>query len=308
MSKQMKAAVFNQFGGAEIMEIKRVPVPNLEKNQIRIKVMAAGLQPVDVKIRSGFFKDMVIDSPQLLGNEFSGIVVEVGSDVISVSKGGDHVIGWTTLSAHAEYVVINANQVVKKPSHMSWEEAGALSASGQTALMALDGIHISNGDTLLIHAAAGGVGTMAVQLARSRGIKVIGTSSEANHDYLRRLGAIPIKYGDDLVDNVKKLVPEGVDAALDAAGPEALYASIKLVSSNDRIITTASRHLIEKTGVKTVVGERTQARLYQLTQLVEEGLLQVYVRKAFDLEDAVEAHREVETGHGHGKVVFTINQ
>ncbi|SFA89842.1 Alcohol dehydrogenase GroES-like domain-containing protein [Lentibacillus halodurans] len=122
----------------------------------RIKVMAAaaGLQPV-VKIRSDFFKDMVIESPQLLGNEVSGIVVEVGSDVTSISK-GDHVIGWTTFSAHAEYVVVNPNQVVKKPSHMSWEESGALSASGQTALMALDGINISKEDTLLIYVAAGG--------------------------------------------------------------------------------------------------------------------------------------------------------
>ncbi|WP_246247587.1 NADP-dependent oxidoreductase [Piscibacillus halophilus] len=307
MSQQMKAAVFNQFGGAEVIEIKRVPVPNIGKDQVLIKVMAAGLQPVDVKIRSGFFKDMAIDSPQLLGNEFSGIVEEVGPDVISVSK-GDQVIGWTTLSAHAEYVVVNSNQVVKKPSHMGWEEAGALSASGQTAFMALDGINISKGDTLLIHAAAGGIGTMAVQLARMRGAKVIGTASVANHDYLRKLGAIPITYGNDLVENVKQLVPEGVDAALDAAGPEALYASIKLVSSNDRIITTASRHLAEKTGVKTVVGERTQARLYQLTQLVEEGLLEVYVRKTFDLDDAIEAHREIESGHGHGKVVLTINQ
>ncbi|SFA89865.1 Zinc-binding dehydrogenase [Lentibacillus halodurans] len=100
---------------------------------------------------------------------------------------------------------------------------------------------------------------MAVQLARTRGAKVIGTASEANHDYLRKLGAIPINYGEELVENVKNIVPKGIDAALDAAGSEALDASIKLVPSNDRIITTASRHHVEKTGVKTVVGERTQA-------------------------------------------------
>ncbi|MFZ4453293.1 NADP-dependent oxidoreductase [Salibacterium aidingense] len=307
MIKQMKASVFHRFGGAGEMQIMQVPVPDINKNQIRVKVKAAGLQPVDVKIRSGFFKDMAIDSPQLLGNEFSGVVDEVGLDVTKITK-GDEVIGWATLSAHAEHVVVNPHQVVKKPLLMSWEEAGALSASGQTALMALKTINVSKGDTLIVHAAAGGVGTMAVQLAKARGAKVIGSAREANHNYLRKLGAIPITYEDHLVENVKELAPQGVDAALDAAGPEALYASLKLGASHDRIVTIASRHLVEETGVKTVKGERTQAQLNQLTQLVEEGRLHVYIRKSFNLDEIVEAHREVESGHGYGKVVLTMTQ
>ncbi|WP_236838877.1 NADP-dependent oxidoreductase [Caldalkalibacillus salinus] len=305
MTKEMKAAVFNQFGDAEVMRLARVTVPKMERDQIRIKVKAAGLQPVDTKIRSGFFKEMTIDSPQLLGNEFAGIVDKVGSDVKAIRQ-GEEVIGWTMLSAHAEYVVVDPSQVVRKPNKMSWAQAGALSGSGQTALMALEEIGVSRGDTLLIHAAAGGVGTMAVQLAKEIGAEVIGTASEANHDYLRALGATPVTYGEGLVQRVKQLTPQGVDAAIDAAGPEALHASLVLVPSKDRIITTASRHLAKKTGVKVIRGERSQARLNKLTQLVDNGTLRVHVRKTFNLGEAIEAHREVDVGHGYGKVVFVV--
>jgi NADPH:quinone reductase-like Zn-dependent oxidoreductase len=174
--------------------------------------------------------------------------------------------------------------------------------------MALQELGVGKGDTVLIHAAAGGLGTFAVQLAKAWGATtVIGTASIGNHDYLRSLGAIPVSYGDGLVERVRAIAPGGVDAALDAAGPEALQASVKLVKDKERIRTMVSFELAKELGIRPLSGTRSFARLAELVDLYDQGKLHIHIRKVFPLPEAAGAHQEVESGHGRGKVVLAVS-
>lgn len=303
----MKAAAILAPGPPSVLQAMEFEDPKPNRGQVRVRVKAAGIQPFDLAIRSSGWAPpgLEVRYPQILGNEFAGIIDQVGDEVTDFAI-GDEVVGWTLLACYAEYVVVNVNQMVHKPKNMPWEEAGAITASGQTAHTALTELGVTKGDTVLIHAAAGGVGTIAVQLAREWGATVIGTASKNNHDYLRALGAIPVIYGDGLVDRVRALVPGGVDAAFDAAGDEALSASLEIVQNKDRIGTIVAFELAEKLGVRTIRSQRSVDRLSELTKLYEQGKLQIHVRKTFPLHQAADAHREIESGHGRGKVVLTI--
>ena len=304
----MKAIAFHSPGTPDVLQLMDFDPPVPGTGQVRVKVKAAGVQPVDCAIRGyGFSPPGVkIIYPQILGNEFAGIIDEIGAGVENFSVGSE-VIGWSLLSSYAEYVVVPTSQLVKKPKDMPWEEAGGLTASGQTAHTALQELKVGKGDTVLIHAAAGGVGTFAVQLARAWGATVIGTASPHNHDYLRSLGAIPVTYGDGLVERVRKLAPNGVDAALDAAGETAARASVELISDKKRIGTIVAFDLIDELGIIPIRSKRSIAKLSELTQMYEKGLLRVVVSQIFPLHQAAEAHRTIETGHTRGKIALTMN-
>jgi enoyl reductase len=302
-----KAVVFTQYGGPDVLEVVDSPAPAPGPGQIRVRVKAAGIQPFDCLFRGGAARQWVPATfPQRLGNELAGVVDAVGDGVTTASV-GDEVIGWAMLGSIAEHVVIPASACVAKPARMPWPEAGALSASGQTASTALDRLRIADGEAVLIHAAAGGVGSFAVQIARARGAVVIGTASEHNHAYLRSIGAIPVRYGDSLVDRVRAVAPHGVDAALAAVGSdEALHASVELVRDRSRIATVAFQPLADKLGVVRVSTERSAARLAELTKLYAEDRLRVSIQQTYRLEEAADAHRAMETGHVRGKLVFVI--
>ncbi len=181
-----------------------------------------------------------------------------------------------------------------------------LSASGQTALGAVDALDIRDGDTVLVHGAAGGVGTIAVQLARLRGARVIGTASRENHHYLRSLGAEPVVYGPGLAQRVRLLAPHGVHAALDGAGRGALDASIALGIEPARIGTLVDFQDVQRLGVQALRSQRSRERLQSLVDLHDAGRLRVHVRDIYPLAYATVAHRDVENGHGRGKVVLMI--
>ncbi|WP_066303811.1 NADP-dependent oxidoreductase [Bacillus sp. FJAT-29814] len=304
----MKAVAFHSPGTPNVLQIMEFdpPVPGI--GQVRVKVKAAGVQPADCAIRGQGFSPpgVEIRYPQILGNEFAGIIDVVGDGVESFSVGNE-VIGWSLLFSYAEYVVVPTSQLVRKPKNMPWEEAGVLTASGQTAHTALQELGISKGDTVLINAAAGGVGTFAVQLARAWGATVIGTASPRNHDYLRSLGAIPVSYGEGLVERVRELAPKGVDVALDAAGEEALRASVELVHDKKRIGKIVAFDLSEELGTIPIRSKRSVSRLSELTKMYEQGLLRVVISQIFPLHQAANAHRAVETGHVRGKIVLTVD-
>ncbi|WP_370639034.1 zinc-binding dehydrogenase [Cohnella sp. REN36] len=191
---------------------------------------------------------------------------------------------------------------------MPWTVAGGFSGNTQGAHLALQALGVGAGDTLLIHGAAGGLGTSAIQIALAWGAKkVIGTASEANHDYIRGLGAIPVRYGEGLIDRVREAAPEGVDAALDAAGPEALRASLALVRDRNRIRTMVSSALAEELGIPPLQGTRTAERLAELVKLHTQGKLDIHLRRVLPLREAAEAHRELEHGHGRGKLVLAVH-
>ncbi|RST59985.1 NADP-dependent oxidoreductase [Siminovitchia terrae] len=303
----MKAAAISTSGPPNVLQIMEFDNPHAGVGQVRVRVKAAGIQPFDLAVRSSNWAPpgLEVRYPQILGNEFAGIVDQVGDGVTDFTVGSE-VLGWALLACYAEYVVVSVDQIVHKPQSMPWEEAGAITASGQTAHTALQELGVDKGDTILIHAAAGGVGAFAVQLAQALGATVIGTASERNHDYLRSLGAIPITYGDDLADRVRVLAPDGVNVAFDAAGEDALRASLELVENKDRIGTIVAFDLAEELGVRLIRSQRSVDRLAKLVELYSQGKLQIHIRKAFPLHQAADAHREIEGGHGRGKVVLTI--
>ncbi|MEU8246427.1 NADP-dependent oxidoreductase [Nonomuraea sp. NPDC048916] len=303
----MRAAAFALFGGPEVLQVMELPAPEAGPGQVRVRVRAAGVQPYDAAVRAGWTPPGVTgDLPRVPGNEFAGVVDQVGEGVTEVSA-GDEVLGFSQLNAYAEYIVVPASDVAAKPDRVPWEVAGALTAAVQTAELALDGLAVAGGDTLLIHGAAGAVGTAAVQIAVGRGATVIGTAREENHVHLRDLGAVPVVYGDGLTERVRALAPGGVDAALDGAGGMAVDVSLELVKDRGRIITLVEHAKAAGLGIRVVQGERSAERLGRYARLYAEGLLKFPIRRTYRLDQAAEAHREIETGHGRGKIALIVD-
>jgi enoyl reductase len=297
--------VFDEYGGPDVLHLTEAPDPQAGPGEVRIRVKAAGVQPFDCFTRRGDFAAYnPLTFPARLGNEAAGIVDQAGQGVEAV-RPGDEVIAFLTMAGYADMVVVPAGQVSRKPAAMPWPEAGVLTASGQTAYTALDELGVAAGQTLLIHAAAGGVGSFAVQLARARGVTVVGTASERNHEYLRSLGAIPVSYGPGLAGRVREAAPAGIDAVLDAVGGEALDVSAELMDGDSsRIVTIADWANAARLGIRRIGSERSIAKLDDLTRQYEQGQLAIEVAATFPLERAADAHRQVEGGHVRGKVAL----
>ena len=298
-----RAVVYDGYGGPEVLHVVEVPDPEPGPGQVRIRVRAAGVQPADTKLRSGAWQSWVsVTFPGRLGNEAAGTVDAVGPEVTGFAV-GDEVLG-PAVGAYADAVVTEANLLARKPAALSWSEAGALSASGQTASTVLEDLGIGPGETLLVNAAAGGVGLMAVQIAVARGVTVIGTARESNHAFLRELGAIPVAYGPGLAERVRAVAPDGVDAALDAVGGDALAVSLDLVGKPDKVGTIADQAAAARLGVRSLGTRRSGSRLAELVDLAAAGELRVFVWKQFPLDQVAEAHRESEGRHLRGKIVL----
>lgn len=301
----MHAAAIDEFGPPGMLTVREVPLPRLGPDSVLVRVINAGVQPTDAAIRSGWTPPgATISFPQVLGNEFSGVVVDTGRDVTGIVT-GDPVLGFDVLGCYAEYVAVPAAQIAHAPKGIAWEAAGALSASGQTALTAVEDLAITAGDTILVHGAAGGVGTMFTQLAVRAGATVIGTASEVNHEYLRSLGAVPVTYGPGHTGRIREVAPR-IDVALDAAGHENLRTAVELVANRDRVATIVDMQLATELGCRIVRSRRTAERLSRLAHAVATGDLTVHLRASHPLSEAADAHRDVETGHGRGKIVLTI--
>jgi NADPH:quinone reductase-like Zn-dependent oxidoreductase len=310
-----RVVVATAFGGPEVLSVVEQSLDGPGAGEVRVAVRAAGINPIDWKLYSGLMGADVGSLPMRLGFEAAGVVTEVGSDAAGPAGPlavGDEVIAYRVDGGYADELVIPASAVVPKPAAMSWEAAGGLMLAGATAVHALVAAGVDAGKTVLVHAAAGGVGLMVVQVAVARGARVIGTASEGNHEYLRELGAEPTTYGEALADRVRALVPDGVDAAIDCIGTdEAVDVSLELVADRDRIVSIAAFPRGAEVGIKMIGGGpgadpgtelRNAARL-QLTALVEQGKLSVRAR-SFALDDVAEAHREGQAGHVTGKLVL----
>ncbi|GAA3354573.1 hypothetical protein GCM10017744_013190 [Streptomyces antimycoticus] len=219
----MKAIALPRHGGADDLELTEQPTPAVAPGEFLVRVKAAGVNPGDEKIAIGTLDGiMVTHFPLIPGFEMSGVVEARGFGATEFEI-GDEVIGfvvkdWAQNGTYAELVSAPARTLARKPASWDWLHSACLPLNGLTAYQAIKRINIGESDTVLIHGAAGGVGTLAVQIAATRGAHVIGTASERNHDYLRELGATPITYGEGLAERVRELAPEGVDAALDFYG------------------------------------------------------------------------------------------
>lgn len=303
----MKAAAFARPGGPEVLSLMDLPTPGVGPGQVRVRVKAAGVQPYDCYVRAGWVPPGIgPELPRIPGNEFAGVIDQVGPGVTEIELGAA-VLGFGQLDAYAEFLVVPADQVVAKPAEMPWEVAGGFTAGAQTAHIAIGELALGEGETVLIHGAAGSVGTIAVQLARAEGASVIATGRAENHDYLRALGATPVEYGEGLADRVRALAPGGVDAALDGAGGEALAVSLELIEDRSRILTLVEHDRATELGIRVTPAARSAARLAELADRYAQGRLQFHVRRTYPLAKAADAHREMETGHGRGKIVLTID-
>jgi enoyl reductase len=302
----VQAVVFEQYGDAEVLRPVELPEPEPAEGEVRVRVRSAGVNPIDCKIRRGELSGgQPATGPRTLGNEFAGVVDAVGAGVEGFAA-GDEVIGFASAAAYTESLVVPADQLTAKPAGLDWALAGGVSAVGQTAYNSLAELKVAAGETLLVHAAAGGVGTIAVQLAKQLGATVIGTASERNHDYLRSLGAIPVSYGPGLAERVRELAPNGVDVAFDCIGGEAIAVSVALVADRDRIGTIVDQRLAEEYGIRRLRGTRSAETLRLIAEQVADGRLVLPLANSYPLGEAAAAHREVETGHVRGKVVLTV--
>ncbi|MFD7323679.1 NADP-dependent oxidoreductase [Streptomyces sp. NPDC059875] len=303
----MEAIVYDEFGGPDVLRHETgVAVPEPARGEVRVKVAAVGVNPLDHKRRYGWVEAFYPTTfPAVPGLEFAGTVDALGPDVTGVEV-GDEVFGWTTTGAYAEYAL--AEVFAPKPADLTWEQAASLPVAGETAQRVLDLLGVVSGETLLLHGAAGVVGSVAVQLAVAAGVTVIGTASEPNHAYLRSLGAIPVTYGDGLADRVRAAAPQGVDAVFDAAGHDTLPVSIELLGgAKERIVTIAAtdaeEHGIVFSGV-SASPDRVRAWITAQARLAAEGRLSVRLAETLPLKEAARAQELSESGHARGKLIL----
>ena len=300
----MKAVRFADYGGPEVLDLVDVAEPHPGGGQVRIAVRAAGVNGIDWKLRSGAMRELMpLTLPSGTGIDAAGIVDEVGEGVDDV-RPGDAVFG-SGVNTLAEYAVLTDWAPV--PDGLSFEEAAGYGVSVETALRILDQVGIEPGGTLLVSGASGGVGSATVQFARLRGITVIGTASEANHEYLRQLGATPITYGGDLVARVRQAAPNGVGAALDLAGSGVIPELVQIVGDPARVLSiadfSAPAHGARVSGDPI---NRSQA-LRHAARRFAEGSFHLVVTDSYPLADAARAHRDSATGHAAGRRIVTVS-
>jgi len=307
----MKAITYRSYGGPEVLEYTDRPEPKLGPDSVLVKVRAASVNPVDWKIQAGYL-DGAMDAvfPVIPGWDVAGVVEKAGAAITEFAP-GDEVIGYVRedmvgRGTFAEYIAAPIRTLARKPANLSFEEAAGLPLAGLTGYQALTGaLDVHAGDTVLVHAAAGGVGSLAVQIARALGARVIGTASERNHDFLRSLGAEPVRYGEGLAERVRELAPNGVDAVLDLIGGDALQVSPGLLAQGGRLASIADGAVLGLGGHYVFVRPDAED-LAALTALAEKGLLRVEIAATFPLERAADAQRLNMDGHTRGKVVVTV--
>ncbi|WP_326807628.1 NADP-dependent oxidoreductase [Streptomyces sp. NBC_01775] len=304
----MKAIVFDTFGGTEVLRETEIDIPQPGPGQVRVRVQAVGVNPVDGKIRSGVMEAIFPTTlPAVPGGEIAGVVDAVGEDNDHL-KVGDEVLGWSDTGSYAQYALAPAAVLAPKPAGLDWTHAAALPVASDAAERVLDLLDVTSGETLLIHGASGALGTIAVQLAVARGARVIGTAGAANQEYVTSLGATALVYGDNLVQRVRELAREGVDAVFDAAGKGALEDSILLRGGTGRIVTTADFRAREL-GIVFAEGpqRRSAARLAELAQQAADGTLVTTLSATYPLAEAAKAQQASDAGHNRGKLVLIVN-
>ena len=302
----MKAVRFDKYGDADVLRVVEVPRPAPGPGQVLVRVKAAGINPGEAKIRDGALEARWPTTfPSGEGSDLAGVVAETGPDV-SGSAAGDEVIGFThNRASHAEYVLVEAANLTAKPAGVSWEVAGALFVAGSTAYAAVRAVALTPGDTVVVSGAAGGVGSLAVQLARRAGITVVGIAGPANHDWLRSHGVVPVAYGDDVAERLKAVAGQ-VNAFIDTYGDGYVQLALDLGVPKDRIDTIVHLDGIARFGVKTDgnMAGGSAAVLAELAGLIAAGELEVPIAATFPLDRVTDAYRRLETGHIRGKIVL----
>lgn len=307
----MRAALLQEYGKPDVVHPGEADEPVVGPDSVLVDVAAAGVNPVDWKVVAGYLQGAIPHHlPMIAGWDVAGTVLAVGPAVREVSVGDrvaaydreDHVQHGT----FAERTAVPIRTVAKVPDGVDLVQAAALPLAGLTAEQLLDAAGVREGDTVLVHAAAGGVGSFATQLAMQRGGRVIGTASGRNHDALREWGAQPVTYGDGLVDRVRALAPDGVDVVVDLIGGDALAATPRLLADGGRVASVIDAEAVTQLGGSYVFVRPDGDMLGRLLTLVADGSLRVDVAETFPLERAGEALARSAEGHVRGKVVVTV--
>ncbi len=308
----MKAIVFYEYGGPEVLKYEDVPRPKPKEDQILARVIAAGVNPVDGMIRSGMFaKDEKTAFPRILGADIAGVVEKTGSKITKF-KAGDAVYAYISLDnegGYAEYALATENEASPKPKSLDYVEAAAVPVVALTAWQALiDTAKLSAGETVLIHGGSGGVGTFAIQIAKGRGAKVIATASTANQDLLKQLGAdVAIDYTKTKFEDIAK----DVDVVLDSVGKDTLARSYGVMKKGGFIVSLVARPdqaELAKRGLRgaSLSAEPNSNELAEIGNLIDEKKIRVIVSQTFPLSEARKAHEQVATGHTRGKIVLKV--
>jgi NADPH:quinone reductase-like Zn-dependent oxidoreductase len=302
-----KAVRFDRYGAVDVLQVVDVERPVAGGRQVLVRVRAAAINPGEAMIRKGLLADRwPATFPSGEGSDLAGVVEEIGEAVDKFSV-GDEVIGFTdNRSSHAELVVVDADHLVRRPANVSWEQAGALYVAGTTAYAAIRAVSLRKDDTLVVSGAAGGVGSIAVQLAKNVGARVIGLASDANRGWLESHGAIQVAYGEGVADRVRAAAGRPVDAFIDTYGPPYVELAIELGVSRDRIDTIIDLEAAQKYGVKTE-GNQAAASGEVLASLAEAmiaGRLEIPIARVYPLAKVRDAYRELEQRHTRGKIVL----
>lgn len=301
----MHAARYHEYGGVETLVVEQVPDPRPGPGEIRIRVAAAGVNPVDWKVRSGSVHAMLpVDLPAIPGRDAVGEVDEIGEGVTRVSI-GDRVFGLGGVTgATAELAVLSAWS--HAPAAWNDAEAAGAGLAAVTALGGLAALGPLRGRTLLVEGAAGGVGSAAVEIAAARGATVIGTAGERNHGFLTSLGAVPTTYGAGLAERLAALAPDGVDVALDTAASGSLPDLVAIVGDSARVSTVADFAGAERLGVRLVNAANDPALLAEAAELGRQGRYTPRIERVYPLDQIAEAHAHAERGRTRGKIVISV--
>lgn len=302
---QSRAVTYHHLGGPEVLQLEQVDVPEPQPGEVRVRMTAAGLNPVDYKIRSGKSR-FAAELPVVAGRESSGVVESTGAMVTEFAV-GDAVFGSVPNGAFAERVLAPVGVLARIPARCDPVVAGALALAGQTAWDSLDSQHLQPGDVIVVSAAAGGVGGILAQLAVARGVRVIGTASASNHEWLRSRGIEPVLYGDGLQQRLHAMAPDGITAVFDHFGPETIEAALALGVPTERINTIATDASVY--GVRNVGRHAVHPpTLDALAALVVDGTLDVPIAATYPLSEVRAAFEFLEAGHLRGKVVLVADE
>ena len=303
----MKAVRFDKYGGVDVLDVREVEDPVAGSGEVLVAVKAAGINPGEIAIREGRLDARwPATFPSGEGTDLAGVVQALGAGVGEFAV-GQEVLGWTEERAsQAELVVVPADQLTAKPASVCWEVAGSLFVVGLAAYASVQAVAPQAGETVVVSAAAGGVGSVAVQLARRTGATVIGLAGERNHEWLRRHDIVPVAYGEGEADRIREAAGGTVDAFIDTFGAGYVDLAIELGVDPQRINTIADFEAVERLGVH---GQGTHAiasadLLAELVELVAGGSLEIPIAATFPLEEVRDAYRELAARHTHGKIVL----
>ncbi|WP_255513387.1 NADP-dependent oxidoreductase [Homoserinibacter sp. GY 40078] len=307
--------LYEELGGPEVLRVVDGPVPEAGDGEVLVEVKAAGVNPIDAKLRAGARASAPITEPRGVGSDAAGVIAAIGTGVEGWAV-GDEVIVTGARGSYASHTLVPASGLTRKPAALSWAQAAGLGVPAGTAYQGLRSLGVEPGMTVLIHAASGSVGQAAVQFARELGARVIGTASEANHDRLRQLGAIPVVYGTGLVERVRDIAPEGVDRAFDGAGTdEAIEASLELTGDPQHVGTIVRGADAPRWGILAWGGGSPVPFSPELRELRAEGIrlaaeraaegrFDVEIARTLPMDQAAEAHRLIESNSIRGKIIL----